>query len=213
MTVKTKSTVIPNLHDRPVTKPELLTLIDFLTHLNSPFPSLVQHALDHLHDFILRQQDVLKVQVCLEYVVDWFVRPATEPSFKPVMARKLSELSSAISPAFTTNHLYPSYFANKLNLAWDLAQDALTRTCVLFVMRGLVEHLRESCEVHFRVIQSMNCSAWEEERAEALLASAVYSQHSPLFCQQYRLTPNLPPLLLTHNLPPLLLTTQNGSFE
>ena len=183
--------------DRTDVVPHIQTLYDFDRHINSPYPTYRLHGIttfpsyiSHLHSI----NDLFLIEVSILKLIDYLGTRCQEQHQVLVAEafRKFGEgdhLRILIDVFPEDDIVGREILAERINAAWDLLHESpVGMSAVLDIICSLYSFLHDSCEVHYRIIQSMLLNS-QESRDVVMYCANVYHK-SESFVKQLRLSPN-----------------------
>lgn len=183
--------------DRTDVVPHIQTLYDFDRHINSPYPTYRLHGIStfpsyisHLHSI----NDLFLIEVSVFKLIDYLGTRCREQHQILVAEtfRKFNEEdhSRILVDVFPEDDIVGrEILAERINAAWDSLQESpVGVNAVLGIVCSLYSFLHDSCEVHYRIIQSMISNS-QETRDAVIYCANVYNK-SESFTRQLKLTPD-----------------------
>jgi hypothetical protein len=189
--------------DRTDVVPHIQTLYDFDRHINSPYPTYRLHGIttfpsyiSHLHSI----NDLFLIEVSILKLIDYLGTRCKEQhqvlvaeAFKKFREGNHSRMLIDVFPE--DDIVGREILAERINAAWDLLHESLVgMNAVLDIVCSLYSLLHDSCEVHYRIIQSMLSNS-QESRDVTIHCANMYNK-SESFRKQLKLTPIVNYLLL-----------------
>lgn len=173
------------------------TLYDFDRHINSPYPTYRLHGISTFPSYISHLCSINEpflIEVSVFKFIDYLATKC-EDQHKSLVAEVFRAFRGEDNLRILRN-VFPQddkigreILAERVNAAWDVLHESFTGVnTVLDIMHALYPLLHDSCEVHYRIIQSMISNSQETRDAVRNCANVYHENH--LFIKQLRLMPD-----------------------
>ena len=183
--------------DRTDVIPHIQTLYDFDRHINSPYPTYRLHGISTFHSYISYLHSVKElflIEVSVFKFIDYLGtrcedrhRMLVAEAFRRFGEEDHSRILIEVFPE--ADAVGREILAERVNAVWDVLHESSEGiSAVLDIISSFYELLHDSCEVHYRIMQSMVSNS-QETRDAAKHCANIYSK-SESFMKQLKLTPN-----------------------